>query len=67
MKWLRLILIIIGLYYTLRFIMRVYNARKKMNSPQPPVKNQNDLHPSNKKSVINPNAGEYTDYEELKD
>jgi hypothetical protein len=67
MKWIRLILIVVGLYYTLRFVMRVYNARKKMNSPQSPAKNNNDIHPANKKSVINPNAGEYTDYEELKD
>jgi hypothetical protein len=67
MKWLKVIVFAVGSYYILRFIVRLYNARKKMNANQPPVKNQNEVHPANKKSIINPNAGEYTDYEELKD
>jgi hypothetical protein len=68
MKWLKLIVFAVGTYYILRFLVRLYNARKKMHSSaSSELKNQNTVHPSNKKSMINPEAGEYTDYEEIKD
>ncbi len=68
MKWLKLIVFAVGTYYILRFIVRLYNARKKMNSStNSELKNKDTVHPTNKKSIINPEAGEYTDYEELKD
>jgi hypothetical protein len=65
MKWLKMIVFAVGTYYILRFLVRLYNARKKMHQQE--QKNQNTVHPTNKKSIINPDAGEYTDYEELKD
>lgn len=65
MKWLKLIVFAVGTYYILRFLVRLYNARKKMHQQQ--NQQQNTVHPSNKKSMINPEAGEYTDYEEIKD
>lgn len=66
MKWLKLIVFAVGSYYILKFIVRLYHARKKMQQQQQnSVKNP--VHPANKKSVINPQAGEYTDYEEIKD
>jgi hypothetical protein len=65
MKWLKMIVFAVGTYYILRFLVRLYNARKKMHQQE--QKNQNKVHPTNKKSIINPDAGEYTDYEELKD
>ena len=65
MKFLKIIVFAVGSYYILRFLVRLYNARKKMH--QEIQKNQNNVHPANKKSIINPEAGEYTDYEELKD
>jgi hypothetical protein len=55
----------VGTYYVLRFLVRLYNARNKMHRHE--QQNKNVVHPSNKKSIINPEAGEYTDYEELKD
>jgi hypothetical protein len=65
MKWLKLVVFAVGSYYILRFVVRLYNARKKMH--QDAAKDREVVHPTNKKSIINPKAGEYTDYEELKD
>ena len=55
----------VGAYYILKFLVRLYNAKKKMDREI--RKNENTVHPVNKKSIINPEAGEYTDYEEIKD
>lgn len=66
MKWLKLIVFAVGTYYILRFLVRLYHARKKMHQHQQ-QQNKEVVHPANKKSIINPEAGEYTDYEELKD
>ncbi len=65
MKFLKIILIAVGSYYVLRFLVRLYNARQKMHREM--NKPKDTVHPANKKSIINPKAGEYTDYEELKD
>lgn len=67
MKWLKLIVFAVGTYYILRFIVRLYNAKKRVDQEMKKAQNQNSVHPTNKKSIINPDAGEYTDYEELKD
>lgn len=67
MKWLKLIVFAVGTYYILRFLVRLYNARKKMHQQEQKYKNHNEVHPANKKSIMNPEAGEYTDYEEIKD
>jgi len=64
MKILKIIVFAVGSYYILQFLVRLYNARKKMHRE---MRNQNPVHPKNKKSMINPDAGEYTDYEEIKD
>jgi len=68
MKILKVIVFAVGTYYILRFIVRVYNARQKIHREmQSQKRNDNSVHPSNRKSMINPEAGEYTDYEEVKD
>lgn len=69
MKILKIVVFAVGTYYILRFIVRLYNARKKMheamNNAQPEKKETS--HSTIKKPLINPEAGEYTDYEEVKD
>jgi len=69
MKWLKIIVFAVGSYYILKFLVRLYKARSSASSAtkNQPSKNSNDIHPANKKSIINPQAGEYTDYEEVKD
>ncbi len=69
MKILKIVVFAVGTYYILRFVVRLYNARKKMheamNNAQPEKKE--NTHSAVKKPLINPEAGEYTDYEEVKD
>jgi hypothetical protein len=66
MKWLKIVVFAVGSYYILKFLVRLYHARQKMHRSQQQPK-QPPIHPTNKKSIINPDAGEYTDYEEVKD
>lgn len=67
MKWIKIIVFGVGTYYILRFLVRLYHARKKMHQQEQKNKQNPTVHPANKKSIINPQAGEYTDYEEIKD
>lgn len=66
MKILKIIVFAVGTYYILRFIIRVYNARQKIHAKAEAEK-QRTPETKLKKPIINPNAGEYTDYEEVKD
>ena len=66
LKILKIVVFAVGTYYILKFVIRLYNARKKMNADSQPVK-KNTADSAIKKSMVNPNAGEYTDYEEVKD
>jgi hypothetical protein len=66
MKFLKIIVFAVGSYYILRFLVRLYNTRKKMHVDATAGKKEPTYTPP-KKPMINPNAGEYTDYEEVKD
>lgn len=66
MKILKIIVFAVGTYYILRFILRLYNARQKMHAREEAESKKQKASP-HKKPMINPNAGEYTDYEEVKD
>ena len=66
LKILKIVVFAIGTYYILKFLIRLYNARKKMHSNSQPEK-KNTVDSAIKKPMVNPNAGEYTDYEEMKD
>ena len=66
MKILKIIVFAVGTYYILRFVIRLYNARQKMHS-NTESEREKTSEAKIKKPVINPNAGEYTDYEEVKD
>lgn len=66
LKILKIVVFSIGTYYILKFVIRLYNARKKMHANSEP-KRKNVVDTSIKKPMVNPNVGEYTDYEELKD
>ena len=68
MKFLKIIVFAVGTYFILKFLVRLYHARKKMHADaQQQQQKKNPTDPLIKKPVINPNAGEYTDYEEVKD
>jgi hypothetical protein len=70
MKWLKIIVFAVGSYYILKFLVRLYHARQKMHrgQQQPPVHSANKTtSQAARKPMINPEAGEYTDYEEVKD
>jgi hypothetical protein len=64
LKILKIIVFSVGTYVILSFLVRLYKARQKMNSREPEEKKPA---PTTKKPMINPEAGEYTDYEEVKD
>lgn len=66
LKFLKIIVFAVGTYYILQFVIRLYNARKKANANSQPEKKQT-TQSAIKKPMVNPEAGEYTDYEELKD
>lgn len=66
MKILKIIVFAVGTYYILRFIIRLYNARQKMYAREQ-AESKKHTASTHKKPMINPNAGEYTDYEEVKD
>ncbi len=65
LKLLKILVFAVGTFYILKFVVRLYNARKKMHANSQ-MEKKNPVDPS-KKPLINPNAGEYTDYEEVKD
>lgn len=64
LKLLKIIVFAVGTYYILKFVMRLVNAKRAADKE---IKKQHDSTPSPRKPGINPNAGEYTDYEEIKD
>ena len=65
MRFLKIIVFAVGTYFILKFLIRLYNARKKMHADAQSEK-QNPID-STKKPMVNPGAGEFTDYEEMKD
>lgn len=64
LKLLKIIVFAVGTYYILKFVMRLINAKRTADRE---IKKQQDNTPQPRKPGINPNAGEYTDYEEIKD
>ena len=64
LKFLKIIVFAVGTYYILKFVIRLYNARKRMHAE---ANRKSPVQPAIKKPMINPEAGEYTDYEEVKD
>jgi len=71
---LRTILIIIGVYYLIKFIMWLFRSPEKPANPSSAQKTQKkaegevtiDYIPDNKKH-INKDSGDYVDYEEVKE
>lgn len=64
LKLLKIIVFAVGTYYILKFIMRLVNAKRSADKE---IHKQQNTSPKPRKPGVNPNAGEYTDYEEIKD
>lgn len=64
LKLLKIIVFAVGTYYILKFVMRLINAKRAADKE---INKANQSTPTPRKPGVNPNAGEYTDYEEIKD